>query len=80
MTRAARTTFPHRRNPDGTFDSICIQCFVTVGTAATEAELKETEITHDCKGFQLGELMYGTERERRPNHSRQSIPVAPQGA
>jgi hypothetical protein len=38
-----RTDFyPHRRNNDGSFDSICLNCFVTLANARTEPELWNT--------------------------------------
>ena len=63
MAHATRAAFPHRRNPNGHFDSICTQCFLTIATAATEAELKAGESAHDCRGFNLREIMHGTEYE-----------------
>ena len=41
-------TFPRRLNRDGSFDSICLKCFATVATTATEAELKPHDRTHTC--------------------------------
>ena len=40
--------FAHRCNADGTFDSICLFCFHTVGTTATEPELGPYEAKHEC--------------------------------
>jgi len=40
--------FPHRLNPDGSFDSICPKCFVTVSTKRSETQLADDEIAHDC--------------------------------
>ena len=40
--------FPHRRNPDGSFDSICPRCYSTVSTRQNEMELAEDEMSHDC--------------------------------
>ena len=40
--------FPHRHNPDGTYDSICTKCFATIGTRETEEELVEIEAEHKC--------------------------------
>ena len=40
--------FPHRKNPDGSCDSICTKCFCTVGTGKTEAELRTLEEAHVC--------------------------------
>ena len=40
--------FPHRQNPDGTWDSICPQCFVNSASAACEDDLVELEKRHVC--------------------------------
>jgi hypothetical protein len=53
MAKVTIPPFPHRRNRDGTFDSICGQCFQTVATKATEAELHVAEKDHECKGLEL---------------------------
>ncbi len=38
----------HRNNPDGTYDSICLGCFLTVATATNEELLEESEAVHRC--------------------------------
>ena len=38
--------FPHRRNRDGSYDSICTLCFATVASSETEEELGEAEAKH----------------------------------
>ena len=40
--------YPHRRNKDGSYDSICLNCFTTVARAETEGELAEHEKNHNC--------------------------------
>ena len=40
--------YPHRRNRDGSFDSICLNCFATLATARTEPELLVYEEMHVC--------------------------------
>jgi hypothetical protein len=40
--------FPHRRNKDGSFNSICLKCFATVASHMTEEELKEQDKNHVC--------------------------------
>lgn len=42
-------SFPHRINSDGTIDSICNQCFLTVATSTTESDLKQSEASHVCE-------------------------------
>jgi hypothetical protein len=42
-------SFPHRTNPDGTFDSICPKCFVTVANAIHEMDLARFERCHVCE-------------------------------
>lgn len=38
-------TFPHRHNPDGTFDSICPDCYVTISRQNRESDLITFERT-----------------------------------
>jgi hypothetical protein len=45
--------FTHRCNPDGTYDSICKQCFRTVGHAKSEQALVPEEGTHVCNMVDL---------------------------
>jgi hypothetical protein len=40
--------FAHRTNRDGTIDSICKKCFMTVGTAEEVEALKVLESSHVC--------------------------------
>jgi hypothetical protein len=40
--------FQYRNNGDGTWDSICLRCFLTVGTAGTTKQLGEMEKAHIC--------------------------------
>jgi hypothetical protein len=43
--------FRHRHNPDGTFDSICPRCYMTVASMEHEAQLTEAEKEHACAPF-----------------------------
>ena len=47
--------FPHRRNKDGSFNSICLKCFATVASHMTEEELKEQDKHHVCVKSVLSE-------------------------
>lgn len=40
--------FPHRRNCDGTYDSICMTCFQIVAEGVQEHELAEEDRRHVC--------------------------------
>jgi hypothetical protein len=40
--------FPHRRNKDGSFNSICLKCFATVASNMTEEELVHQDKNHVC--------------------------------
>ena len=42
--------FPHRLNYDGSYDSICKTCFMTVASGLSEAALAEGERDHKCPG------------------------------
>lgn len=48
MTYRLAPFFPHRRNPDGTLNSICLRCLETVASHKTEEELKELDKQHVC--------------------------------
>jgi hypothetical protein len=45
--------YPHRRNKDGSYDSICLNCFATVACTETEGELAEHEKNHNCNASSL---------------------------
>jgi hypothetical protein len=41
--------FPHRLNPDGSYDSICNRCFATVANAPSLDELHARDKEHICR-------------------------------
>lgn len=43
-----RPKFVHRSNRDGTVDSICRGCFMTVATSRRETDLEQAERKHCC--------------------------------
>ena len=45
--------FHHRRNGNGTHDSICCECYLTVASASGELELAEYERAPACDPVQL---------------------------
>lgn len=45
---STRPKFVHRCNRDGTIDSICRECFVTVATCKRETDLEQPEHNHIC--------------------------------
>ena len=45
--------FVHRKNCDGTFDSFCRGCFVTVAKTRLETELEGEERGHMCNPWDL---------------------------
>lgn len=56
MLDTFKRNFPHRRNRDGSHDSICPHCFRTVATRREEAELPDDEQRHVCTEFHLDRL------------------------
>ena len=40
--------YAHRRNDDGSYDSICRACFAAVVRHKPESELAKYEATHEC--------------------------------
>jgi hypothetical protein len=55
MTYRPAPFFPHRRNPDGTLNSICLSCLETIAAHKTEGELKELDKEHVCSRTLLSE-------------------------
>lgn len=45
--------YPHRRNRDGSLDSICPRCIATIATSTKEADLKRPESAHICETWRL---------------------------
>jgi hypothetical protein len=45
----------HRRNDNGTWDSICLGCFQTIARAKSETELREQEFEHVCFPLQFSQ-------------------------
>ena len=48
MSNQSGRSYGHRRNNDGSYDSICTKCFATVASTRSEAELTSHERTHTC--------------------------------
>ena len=48
MTQTFTLQFVHRLNDDGTIDSICRECFVTVASVLAGNELEREERKHRC--------------------------------
>lgn len=53
MTQAYTIQFIHRINEDGSIDSICRNCFLTIATALSRSELEREERQHDCEPLLL---------------------------
>jgi hypothetical protein len=52
--------FAHRRNADASFDSICLACYLTVGTALVDVALQGLESDHQCEPWGFGQLSQRT--------------------
>ena len=51
----SNSLYPHRLNRDGSFDSICLICFMTVSTSKIESELDKSDANHICESSFLAE-------------------------
>lgn len=58
--------FPHRRNRDGTFNSICLICLATVASDKTVEELRELDKQHVCGEIRKPKI---GDRIAIPNHA-----------
>jgi hypothetical protein len=68
--------YPHRRNRDGSLDSICITCLVTVATGKSETELGELEKVHVCDPVFLGDRRGYIPPYARWSANMSSVPVS----
>lgn len=48
MISPTPTAYYHRRNADGSYDSICPHCYLTAGSATDERHLDLHELHHEC--------------------------------
>jgi hypothetical protein len=48
MNSSRSDEFAHRQNADGSFDSICLSCYLTVSSAPSESGLTDGEANHSC--------------------------------
>jgi len=65
MLSLLKPSFPHRRNADGSHDSICTMCLATVATVKSEGELARHESAHVCEPFNLYRVSHGLLSMRR---------------
>jgi hypothetical protein len=56
MLPTASQKFPHRHNPDGSYDSICTVCLATVATVRREEQLQVEESAHVCDPIRLYQI------------------------
>lgn len=56
MVYQYRPNFPHRLNADGSYNSICTLCHMTVARTKIEAELSQYEQNHKCSLVRFDQL------------------------
>jgi len=59
--------FPHRTNENGSYDSICRICHLTVASARIEAELARFERSHVCDPIRIYQLSEDTRAQHKSN-------------
>jgi hypothetical protein len=59
MPLPLKPSFPHRRNVDGSHDSVCTMCLATVATVQHEWELTRHESDHKCEPMNLYRVSHG---------------------
>jgi hypothetical protein len=59
MDEIRARTFPHRKNPDGTWETICPDCLRTIARVKDQAELGTIESVHDCAQFERSGVRFG---------------------
>ena len=54
--------FHHRLNRNGTYDSICPGCYITVATTSQEGDLVLHEKTHECDPLMASQISQYAQR------------------
>jgi hypothetical protein len=65
--------YPHRRNKDGSYDSICLNCLLTVATGKSEAELMKLDEKHVCEYSTLSQRAFDRNVPVRRNPSQRAV-------
>jgi hypothetical protein len=63
--RSSAAEFTHKRNLDGSFDSICNGCFERIAAHSPDSDLPRLEEFHVCGGFRLGNILRPAVVEKR---------------
>jgi hypothetical protein len=56
MAKSLGKHFHHRHNSNGTHDSICFRCYMTVATVGNESDLTRYEVEHACDPARLYQI------------------------
>ena len=64
---------PHRRNRDGSYDSICLTCFATIAAGKSEAELWRYDKMHVCVPATLSQRKFDSARKMSPQLPKTSL-------
>jgi hypothetical protein len=67
-----QSDYVHRSNLNGTTDSICKSCFLTVASAIWDADLESAEREHKCDPFRLECLRKSVQRATEDSKSTDS--------
>jgi hypothetical protein len=69
---SSHSAFTTRQNPDGSFDLICLHCFLTAGTTKNKSELLAIERRHQCDPHVL--LMLDRSSDEETDEARRDEP------
>ena len=69
MLSYQQPTFPHRLNPNGSYDSICKDCHLTVASSRDEDGLAVHERNHACNPIRLYQLAEDQLHNEGPSYS-----------
>jgi hypothetical protein len=65
--------YPHRRNKDGSYDSICLNCLLTVASGKSEAELIKLDTQHVCAFSTLSQRTFHRNVPKREKPSQRAV-------
>jgi hypothetical protein len=55
--------FPRRRDRDGSFDSICLKCLLTIANSGIETDLAKHDKFHVCNPSNLSQQAFDRTRK-----------------
>lgn len=66
MTHPETTAFHHKYHDNGTIDSICPRCYLTIASAIDKQHVSLVEHSHECDPVRLYQMENGLREQHFP--------------